>query len=313
MKIAVLCNNRLALPVIKKQLDEQKIGAIGVSDKAQEIVQFFRQVNQQYNLPFQVFSKKGFGSQLEEWLNEHKPDAVFVVTFPYRIPARLLKVPKYGFINIHPGLLPEMRGADPIFETVRQQKSIAGVTAHIMDEGFDTGPIVLRKEIPCMPQFTYGMLSSQLVQIAAEMSNTLTEKIIWKNELTTTEQDNSKAVYDPAIPQENLVIRWQTMNSAEIIALVNACNPVAKSGVLTTVNGWTIGICDVSPITITGDLTGYSPGSVLVNDPQNGLLVLANDGIAIKLEVVYTEEGFFPGYKLANWHILPGVKFSDPQ
>jgi methionyl-tRNA formyltransferase len=72
------------------------------------------------------------------------PDVACVACFPYRIPTALLNVPPAGFLNLHPSLLPAYRGPAPLFWTFRNGEQQTGVTVHFMDEGLDTGDIVLQ-------------------------------------------------------------------------------------------------------------------------------------------------------------------------
>lgn len=299
------------MPALKKLIEDGRVCAIGVPADKEEAIQVCKPLATRHNIPLHLFKKKEFAEQLGNWYRTFTPAAVFVITFPYRIPASALALPQFGFINIHYGLLPEMRGADPIFESIRLQKSTAGVTAHIMDSDLDTGPIILRKEINLPPHFTYGMLSAQLAYQAIELCEKIIQTIESNNALDAVAQDSSKANYYGKINSSEVQLRWQSMDSAQLLALINACNPASKTGVPATINGWTIGVCCATPVSLTGDLSSYSPGDILVADLQNGMLVLTKDGLALKLEVVYTEEGYFPGYVLSNFGIGPGMRFTD--
>ncbi len=312
MKIAVLCNGRLAMPTVQKLIADKKIAALGIADTRTEVIQIFNHLAEQHHLPLQIFTKKKFATQLHDWLAAVEPDVVMVITFPFRIPASALAVPKLGFINFHFGLLPEMRGADPIFETLRLRKTVAGTTVHVMDAGFDTGPIILREELPVQPNFTYGLLSGQLAFQGAEMCMKLLGMLSIDKPVPATEQDESKAAYYPVVSPGDLYLNWETMAAVDLVAFINSHNPLARNGAPTIVNSWTIGVCDASVINLTGDTSAYKPGTILAIDPQNGLLVMTKDGFALKLEVIYTEEGYFPGYKLANFGIQAGMTFTTP-
>jgi methionyl-tRNA formyltransferase len=76
-----------------------------------------------------------------------EPDAICVACFPRRLPPELLRLPRLGCLNVHPSLLPTNRGPDPLFWTFRQGDDETGVTVHLMDEGLDSGPILLRRRI----------------------------------------------------------------------------------------------------------------------------------------------------------------------
>lgn len=82
----------------------------------------------------------------ESW-QSLQPDVGVVACFSQRIPSRLLSLPRYGFLNLHPSLLPHFRGPDPLFWTFRAGVQQTGVTLHWLDAGLDTGDIALQKEL----------------------------------------------------------------------------------------------------------------------------------------------------------------------
>ncbi|MCG8353859.1 MAG: hypothetical protein MI924_39345, partial [Chloroflexales bacterium] len=71
-----------------------------------------------------------------------QPDVVCVTCFPRRIPVELLRIPRFGFLNLHPSLLPAYRGPVPLFWMLRNGEQVSGVTLHCIDQSFDTGDIV---------------------------------------------------------------------------------------------------------------------------------------------------------------------------
>lgn len=85
-------------------------------------------------------------------------DAIVVACFSRRLPASLLRLPRLGCLNVHPSLLPKHRGPDPLFWIFHDGDETGGVTVHLMDEGFDTGPIVLRETLPLTDDMTAAML-----------------------------------------------------------------------------------------------------------------------------------------------------------
>lgn len=98
-----------------------------------------------------------------EWLTAQALDLVCVACFPWRIPATVLTLPTYGFLNVHPSLLPAYRGPTPLFWQLRGGLSHGGVTVHWMDTTFDTGPIAAQTAIP----FPDGATSADLDRLHA--------------------------------------------------------------------------------------------------------------------------------------------------
>ena len=309
LNIALICNNRIALPLMHKLHEDGVLGAVAVTNKQADVTALFRAQAKERNIPFTVFKKKGFEEQLYDWVLEVRPDAVMVLTLPWKIPADVLAIPRLGFINYHFGLLPQMRGADPVFECIRRVIYETGATMHQIDANWDTGPIIMQEKVSFSPEMTYGMLSTQFAFIGAKMCGELVANLKNNIPITSTPQDEQMANYWPKIKEEELYINWETMDSATIKALTKACNPLAK-GTPSFINNWAIGLCDVSEINLSGDASHIAPGTIIAMDPQNGLLVYCKDGKALKLDVVFTDEGYFPGYKLANFGLATGMLFT---
>lgn len=87
-------------------------------------------------------------SVVAQWLIDAALDVICVACFPWRIPAALLRLPTYGFLNVHPSLLPAYRGPAPLFWQLRDGLSSGGVTVHWMNATFDTGPIAAQTSLP---------------------------------------------------------------------------------------------------------------------------------------------------------------------
>jgi methionyl-tRNA formyltransferase len=311
LNIALLCNNKMAIPALQSMIAADVLCTVATAENDKEVVQLFSDIAARHDLPFNVISKNNCVDELAEWIAETKPDMVFVMTFPWRIPVSVLSIPEFGFVNFHYGLLPAMRGADPIFESIRQRLPVAGTTVHVMNADFDAGPILLQDQIPLPPEYTYGMLSSQMAYLGDKMCKQLIQDIKENKELVPKPQDEGAAQYWPKISEEELWIRWDEMSCSEIMALVRSCNPILK-GVPVIINGWKMGVSDVSEVNLQGDASAIVPGTILTVDMQNGLLVCCKDGKALKLEVVYTAEGVFPGYKLVFFGIAAGMVFGAP-
>ena len=98
-----------------------------------------------------------------------KPDVAVVACFSQRIPQVLLAVPTHGFLNLHPSLLPRYRGSQPLFWVFREGERETGVTVHFMDEGLDTGDIVLQARVA----FADGLSGAEADRLCAERGGEL--------------------------------------------------------------------------------------------------------------------------------------------
>jgi len=98
-----------------------------------------------------------------------KPRLIVVAAYGQILPRTLLEVPEMGCINVHASLLPRYRGAAPINRAIAQGESTTGVTTILMDEGMDTGPILLSRPISIDPEDTAGALAERLAEVGADI------------------------------------------------------------------------------------------------------------------------------------------------
>jgi methionyl-tRNA formyltransferase len=102
-------------------------------------------------------------------LRAYEPDLALCFAFPWRIPADALAVPRLGIVNCHPSLLPAYRGPTPLSWAVRNGEREAGVSFHLMDEQFDTGPLLAQAAVPLLDEETMETLEARLAEVAAEL------------------------------------------------------------------------------------------------------------------------------------------------
>ena len=102
------------------------------------------------------------------------PDIILVTCLPWRIPPAILAIPTYGFVNLHPSLLPEFRGPAPLFWQLRAGRQSSGVTLHWMDERFDTGDIIDQAEF----RFPDGATPEEIDHCYAQVGASLLKKFL---------------------------------------------------------------------------------------------------------------------------------------
>lgn len=131
-----------------------------------------------------------------------------VVQYGLLIPQHILAAPKYGILNIHPSLLPKYRGASPIQSAILNGETQTGITIMKMDEGLDTGPIILQKQAQIGPEQTYPILTQRLAQIA---SSALTEAIqgYLSGQIRPQPQDSASATLCHEFKREDGQIDWR--------------------------------------------------------------------------------------------------------
>lgn len=156
-------------------------------------------------------------------LRQLKPDLITVVAYGQILSSEILEIPLYGCINVHASLLPSYRGAAPIQWAIIKGEKTTGVTTMLMDEGMDTGDILLQKSISIEESDTAATLHDKLAVLGG---NLLIETItrLKKGKLIPTPQDDSKASYAPMLTKEDGKIEW-TRTSEEIHNLIRGTYP----------------------------------------------------------------------------------------
>jgi len=156
-------------------------------------------------------------------LRAYNPDVMVVVAFGQIIPLSILKMPKYGCVNIHGSLLPKYRGAAPIQWAVLDGEKETGITTILMDEGIDTGDILLKKTIKIDTDETSGSLFDKLMALGAEtILETLDE--LEKGSLTPTKQGESPTAYAKMLTKAMGLIDF-TKPAKELDCFVRGMDP----------------------------------------------------------------------------------------
>jgi methionyl-tRNA formyltransferase len=152
-----------------------------------------------------------------------RPNVVVVAAYGQILPRRILDIPDFGCLNIHPSLLPSYRGATPIPAAILAGDEDTGVTIMLMDAGMDTGPVISQFVVGIEPEDTTASLTVRLSQAGARL---LEETLpLWLDRcLTPQPQDESKAVYTTPIAKADGAIEWR-MSASEIWRRVRAFNP----------------------------------------------------------------------------------------
>ncbi|MBQ4338161.1 MAG: methionyl-tRNA formyltransferase [Clostridia bacterium] len=142
-----------------------------------------------------------------EVLKQLNPDLIVVVAYGKILPREILELPKHGCINIHASLLPQLRGAAPIQWAVINGLKKTGVTSMLMDEGLDTGDMLLKAEVEIGENETSAELWDRLSILAAQVLEETIEKL-QKGELVRTKQDDSKSTYAPLLSKSISEVDW---------------------------------------------------------------------------------------------------------
>lgn len=156
-------------------------------------------------------------------LKEYGPDIIIVEAFGQIIPKAILDIPPYGCINVHASLLPKYRGAAPIQWAVINGDKVTGVTTMRMDEGLDTGDMIMKEEVVLAADETGGSLFERLSATGAELCVKTMEAIL-SDTAVYTPQDSSKATHTAKIHKELGCIDW-TKSAQNIECLIRGLDP----------------------------------------------------------------------------------------
>ncbi len=306
-KAIILCNNPIALPGIKEFLFYGKVGALVTTQRNGEMQFLLQQLAEGTGVPVLQVDRKNYLKELGNAIAQYHITVGLVMTFPYILPKSTLEQPEKGFINFHYGLLPQCRGPQPILWHILNSDTDGGITLHRMDDGIDTGPIILQEKLAISPSDTYGILQAKLAHLGAKSAATLFKILSFGSIIPSTPQDETKAAYYTNPTAKDLTISFNTMGSHQIIRTINACNPWNKAAGA-RINDWMVGITEAE---ISNDSANEAnkPGTIVALDKQNGLLVKTCDNKVLKINIVYLQEGFLSAWRLAEFGIKPGNYF----
>lgn len=161
------------------------------------------------------------------------PEIAVVVAYGKILPPDLLAVPPRGCINVHGSLLPRWRGAAPIQWAVIAGDAVSGVCTMKMDEGMDTGDLLLTREVPLAPEETAGSLFERLAPLGAELLLETLDRLE-AGTITPVKQDGSKATHARMLEKEDGRIDWRK-SAREIDCHVRGMSP--WPGAFTTAGG----------------------------------------------------------------------------
>ncbi|MGC1322240.1 MAG: methionyl-tRNA formyltransferase [Candidatus Udaeobacter sp.] len=205
------------------------------------------------------------------------PDVIVVVAYGQILARDLLEIPHLACLNLHASLLPRWRGAAPVQAAIAAGDRETGITVMHMDEGLDTGEILLQRSVEILPNDTGGSLHDRLAQIAPEaLLESL--QLVAAGNAPRIAQDNARATYAPKLKREHGLIDWSESAEA-IVRKIRAYNP--WPGAFMKVDRQNLKIFSASVVDLNGQ-----PGEILRNDKD---LIVATGKGALSLSEVQLE------------------------
>ncbi len=206
-----------------------------------------------------------------EELKKYQADVIVVVAFGQILPREILELTPYGCINVHASLLPSYRGAAPIQWAVINGEAVSGVTTMQMDEGLDTGDMLLKTEVPLEPEETGGSLHDKLAAAGASLC-VRTLKALEEGTVTPKKQGESPTAYASMLKKEMGEIRWEEP-AISIERLIRGLNPWPSA-----YTGWQDKTMKIWEAEVLEEDSGQEPGTVVRVD-KDGFLVQTGKGL----------------------------------
>jgi methionyl-tRNA formyltransferase len=228
------------------------------------------------------------------------PDVCVVVAYGHILKPELLAIPRRGMVNVHPSLLPELRGAAPVEWAILNGLETTGVTIMQLDAGMDSGPILHQLPHHIIPGTTGGELSAHLAEMGAQA---LIEALaLWEQDgLKLVPQDHTRATHAPKLTRETARVDW-SKPAITVARQTWALDP--KPGAWTRLGTLEVKLFGGHVVERAG-----SPGEVLAADSH--LLIACGTG---SLEVEEVQPAGKERMPVADWihgrGVAPGQRFA---
>ena len=204
----------------------------------------------------------------KEFVRDTTPDLIIAAGFPFILKGQSLKIAPEGILNIHPSFLPYYRGPHPLEWQIINGESQAGVTIHFMDEGIDSGEIVVQDRVRILATDNLKTVQLKAMRKGARLLDEVLQRIEVRR-LKSFAQDESLASYWGPIREDDARINW-CRTSREICNLVRGLQPGFPA--FSEVNGYR---CSFYHVTANIESLKVEPGRIISGDP---LVVGTSDG-----------------------------------
>ncbi len=239
-------------------------------------------------------------------LSAWKPDLIAVTAFGRILPKVILDLPPRGCVNVHASLLPKYRGAGPIQWALIRGERETGITTMLMDEGMDTGAILLQERAAITPDDTSGTLSSKLADIGGRLLiDTLAR--IQNGTVTPQPQDQSQATMAPLLKKEDGLLDW-TLPALDLANRVRGLSPWPGAYTYLGEDRWVVWKASVLDRLVVRVLPG-----TIVDATKEGLVVATGDGVLRIMEFQPANSRRMSVAQYLTGHTLaPGLRLGPP-
>jgi methionyl-tRNA formyltransferase len=204
-------------------------------------------------------------------LSSWQPDVIAVAAYGRILHKPILQLPPMGCVNVHGSLLPKYRGAAPVQWAVINGETETGITTMLMDEGMDTGAMLLQAKLEILPDDTAGTLAPRLAALGGRLLiETLAQ--LKAGTLVPTKQDDQQATMAPLLKKEDGLIDW-TLSAASLTNRVRGLSPWPGAYTFLGVERWNIWKAVLQGTAITD-----TPGTIVAVTKQS-IVVATGDGL----------------------------------
>ena len=204
------------------------------------------------------------------WVRELKPDLLVLAFVTEFAPLEMIQSATHGGINYHPSLLPKYRGGSAINWAVISGERETGVTIHQIDEGVDTGPIILQDKVDISPDDTVKSLYFEKLYPLGIKLIARAVQLIREGKARPISQDESQASFQPVIKESDTVINWK-LTTQRVVDLIRGSNP--SPGAVTSFKGRALKIWEAKPYPLQG-----RAGDIIEIVENRGFVISTADG-----------------------------------
>ncbi|MBI3926437.1 MAG: methionyl-tRNA formyltransferase [Armatimonadetes bacterium] len=239
-----------------------------------------------------------------EQLRLHAPDVILVVAYAKLIPPEILALPRFGCINVHPSLLPRYRGAIPIQAAIMNGDERTGVCTFFMDEGYDTGDLILCREVALGPEETGEEASERLARLGAEVLEETVRRLEDGSCGRTPQPAEAEGGYTRPLKKEDLIVDW-TRPAERVRNFVRAL--AHEPGATTSFRGKPV---KLGRLALHPGPEDGPPGAVVGLVRGRGPVVAAGSGSLVLEQVKPPGKGWMDAWAfLQGSRVEPGERF----
>jgi len=242
-----------------------------------------------------------FLAALQKW----DADVIAVAAFGRILPPSILSLPRHGCLNVHGSLLPHYRGAAPIQWAIINGETETGITTMLMEEGMDTGAILLQERMTIEPQDTAGSLSVRMAALGGRLLSE-TMKRLKSGTLMPSRQDDRQATLAPILKKEDGLVDWHEP-ARSLANRIRGMSPWPGAYTFSHADRWVL--WKAAPLS---EPASAAPGTV-VHVSKQALHVATGDGLlaVTELQVANSRRMMVAQY-LAGHPIQPGLRLGLP-